>query len=103
MFLNAKQGSWAFVTNQVQVYSSPNFLNVQQYELHTALLLPSFYPCSYMPYINEKQTNPNPNQLPSPPGLAIVPSYKKQSSSAKNAYIPLVICFSQDLLSTQHP
>lgn len=88
---------------QVQVYSSTNFLNVQEHELHTVFLLPSFYPCTYMAYTNDKQTNPKQNNSLPPLRLAIVPSHKKQSSLAKNAYIPLVTCFSQDLLSTQHP
>lgn len=35
-FSSVNQGSWAFMTKQVQVYSSTNFLNVQQHELHTA-------------------------------------------------------------------
>lgn len=42
----------------------------------------------------------NQNNSCPPSRLAIVTSHKKQSSSAKNACIPLVICFSQDLLST---
>lgn len=53
---------------QVQVYSSTNFLNVQEHELHTVFLLLSFYPCTYMAYTNDKQTNPK--QLPSPPKIS---------------------------------
>lgn len=50
MFLSVKQGSWAFMTNQVQVYSSTNFLNVQQHEIHstvTALFLPLYLHALY--------------------------------------------------------
>lgn len=33
-FFNVKQGSWAFMINQVQVYPSTNVLHVQQHSYH---------------------------------------------------------------------
>lgn len=64
----------------------------------------TLFPPLYLHAFHKWKTNQlKTKTTPFPLRSAIVPSHEKQNSSARNACIPLVICFSQDLLSTQHP